>query len=82
MMKAYRKYKLNDVGIVEQYRKDNPGVFVQWQPYTFAEFCDKAFDIDDSVFMEKFDTWFDEAKIEYRDEVTDSINEGHLRDGL
>jgi len=81
LQRAYRKYKNWDVEVYGDFIKANPDIFLDWRPYTYEQFMLKAFDCDDDFFMEKFDTWYDESKIEYRESITSNIHNGNLRDG-
>lgn len=64
---AYRKYKAWDleqfVNKVNEYEGSEKQ---SWSPYSLDEFKGKAFDYDDSEFIELFDKWYDEAKLELR----------------
>lgn len=64
LLLAYRKYKAWDVENYKNYCDENPGVWVDWQPYSLEEFKSKAFDIDDEEFLKRFDNWYDDAKRE------------------
>lgn len=66
LQSTYRKYKEWSATKYHDFIQENPDSDDTWKPYTFENFCLKAFDYNDVTFMDKFDIWFDESKLEFK----------------